>query len=147
MKEDVLIRMGEDKDLEEVLFLDNKIFPQNKVSRNKLKKRVENNLVVVAEIGSEIAAFSFYKPQNKNSWLMGKVAVSEKHRRKGVGTKLFDFVLKRARQNGINKLIYRVRRDNKKAIKMYKRRGAIIAKEIKSFYRDGQSAYQMEEKI
>lgn len=147
MRENIDIRIADIKDLNEVILLDNEIFSDNKASKNRLKKRIKSELVIVVEIDKEVVGFLFYKKKGKDSWLMGKVAVSKNYRRKGIGSKLFNYAVKKAKKEGVEKFIYRVRTNNKQAIKMYKQRGAYVTEEIKDFYRDGQSAYQMEERI
>jgi ribosomal protein S18 acetylase RimI-like enzyme len=149
MKKNIKIRVAEPQDSEGILILDNKVFPNNKAGLGKINKRIEDQLIFVAELDNNVLGFLFYKSAEKRekAWIMSKIAVDEKYRRMGIGSNLFEFAAKRAKKKGIEIFIYRVRVDNRKVIKMYRERGAKITEEIEGFYRDNQNAYQMEENI
>ncbi len=72
------------------------------------------------------------KPANNMNSYIATIAVSEKHRGKGVGTMILEFAQHLAIEKGFNGLTLYVTTDNAGAIRVYERFGFSILKEEKS---------------
>lgn len=53
------------------------------------------------------------------------IIINKNHRNKGYGEKLLNYVIKDIKNNGFNKLSLNVNKYNKKAIKLYKKKGFV----------------------
>lgn len=87
----------------------------------------------VAEIAGNIVGMALYYV--KYSTWKGKaiylddIIVTEKHRRSGIGAKLFEEVVKTAKQMGVRKIDWQVLHWNEPAINFYKKYNTIFSKE------------------
>ncbi|MCS7116792.1 MAG: ribosomal protein S18-alanine N-acetyltransferase [Nitrososphaerota archaeon] len=74
--------------------------------------------------------------------LIISLAVDERWRRKGVGTKLLEMALQHL-SNRVKRVELQVRVSNESAIQFYRRFGFRIKKRIERYYLDGEDAYLM----
>ena len=100
-------------------------FPMlNEIFRNKKEKiflAVENNLIV---------GYIAIREENKEVEIT-LLAVLKKYQRKGIGRKLLEYVLKLARKKKFKQVILEVRKDNSRAIKLYKKFDFVVVKSRK----------------
>jgi len=71
------------------------------------------------------------------------IAVIEQHRGKGVGTRMIERTLERARSDSSKECYLEVRITNIQAIELYKRLGFRVVSTLSGYYKDGESAYTM----
>lgn len=69
--------------------------------------------------GEALVGFGFLKFQDDLAWI-AKVAVAEAHRRQGIGRRLMELMIERAREEGKNQCILYVEQDNNGAIELYR---------------------------
>jgi|SRR6185312_2435035 len=87
----------------------------------------------VAEIDGNVVGMALY--YIKYSTWKGKaiylddIIVTEKHRRSGIGGKLFEEVVKAAKQIGVRKIDWQVLHWNEPAIQFYKKYNTVFSKE------------------
>ena len=86
---------------------------------------------LVAEIGGKIIGMALYYPKY-STWkgrcfFLEDLIVSKDYRNQGVGTKLFETLIKMGRKNGINRLMWQVLDWNQSAINFYKKFDATIS--------------------
>ncbi|MEP6918936.1 MAG: ribosomal protein S18-alanine N-acetyltransferase [Acidobacteriota bacterium] len=62
------------------------------------------------------------------------LAVDAAHRRRGIATKLVDFVLGQGRASGMQRATLDVRRSNEAALRMYRRLGFVVTAVRKNYY-------------
>jgi ribosomal protein S18 acetylase RimI-like enzyme len=82
----------------------------------------------VYEDGNKIVGFisllnyrSIY--HKKGTTQINELIVSKENRKKGIGKELLGYAIKRAKENGMDEIEVGVMKENKKAIKFYKRNG------------------------
>lgn len=97
----------------------------------------------VAEKENEVVGYIIGRPIEKIGEIIS-LAVKPKERKKGIGKALIEFLLKKFKEIGIEKIFLHVRTKNKIAIYLYKKLNFKIQKEIKNYYKNGDSAYLME---
>ncbi|GAB5371232.1 hypothetical protein AAMO2058_001561800 [Amorphochlora amoebiformis] len=112
--------------------------------RGSLQGEIESESVVLAEgTEGEIVAFMVL-------WLVldqleiGNLFVSPRHRRKGVGGKLLDHIIKDGRTQGAKKIILEVRESNVAARNLYSRAGFGEAGRREKYYGGVEAAILME---
>ena len=69
-----------------------------------------------------------------DEWEIARIAVSPDDRRKGIGQKLFDFMMDVCKEKGMARLLLDVREFNLPAINFYKKNGFVIDGIRKNFY-------------
>lgn len=75
------------------------------------------------------------------------VAIKPGWRKKGIGTKLVNFLINNLQKKGIKSVFLHVREKNKVAISFYKKLGFKIFKKIKNYYSNDDDALLMEKKL
>jgi ribosomal-protein-alanine N-acetyltransferase len=75
------------------------------------------------------------------------LAVDEKKRRQGIGTKLLKAFIKRCIIEGFKSITLEVRTSNEAAIGFYARFGFNIINKLPAFYTDGEDGLQMWKKL
>jgi ribosomal protein S18 acetylase RimI-like enzyme len=102
-------------------------------SDESLREQMEkqHHRYVLAKEGEEFAAYLSYEPncENTGKTKIHKIYILPSHQRKGIGKRLFDFVLSQAHENGEKAVYLNVNKNNRNAIAFYQRMG---------FYRAGE---------
>jgi|CZCB01.1.fsa_nt_gi ribosomal protein S18 acetylase RimI-like enzyme len=102
-------------------------------SDESLREQMEkqHHRYVLAKEGEEFVAYLSYEPncENTGKTKIHKIYILPSHQRKGIGKRLFDFVLTQARETGEKAVYLNVNKNNKNAIAFYQRMG---------FYRAGE---------
>ncbi len=120
---EVRIRVLRESDLPVVLEIENEAYsvPWSESTFRSLLMRTDTDLVA-AECEGELAGYAvcwFIVDQGE----LGNVAVSSMWRRQGVGEKLVEAVLERARRRSAREVFLEVRRTNLTAQRLYRRLG------------------------
>lgn len=127
----MVIRPSEKKDLlvcEKLLHLPDFRFADGKYPDVEfLEKYLDDDYFLVVEIDEKIIGCIFGEPIKANGVFIWYFVVEEKHRNKGIGTKLFSEFEKRSRKNGI-KWFNLYANSNKKTINFYSKNGLYIGK-------------------
>lgn len=83
----------------------------------------------------------YYPSKKSDNILIYSLGVSEEHRGKGIAQKLLAAVLKVATEDAC--VYLNVRPSNAAAMHIYEKAGFTIDAEVKSYYNDGESCYDM----
>ncbi len=102
-------------------------------SDESLREQMEkqHHRYVLAKEGEEFVAYLSYEPncENTGKTKIHKIYILPSHQRKGIGKRLFDFVLTQARENGEKAVYLNVNKNNRNAIAFYQRLGFYRARE------------------
>ena len=127
VNKDLKIKPYSEKDEQGVVALWHEAFPDNSpwnVPENDIKRKlnVQRELFLVAEIKEEIIGTAMAGFDGHRGWVY-YVAVSKKHRRRGIGKALMQRVEKGLIDIGCSKLNLQVRASNNEVVEFYKRLG------------------------
>jgi [ribosomal protein S18]-alanine N-acetyltransferase len=108
---------------------------------------------LVAELGDEVVAYIMCRTEYglsliKRFGLARKghvisIATIEKHRGKGIGTKLISLAMNALKASNSKECYLEVRVTNEEAIVLYKKLGFDVMSTLQGYYKDGESAYLM----
>ncbi|MBW3019028.1 GNAT family N-acetyltransferase [Candidatus Woesearchaeota archaeon] len=105
-------------------------WPLSKAGARYFSDRIKNAFAVVAEEDGQIIGYSVggldQAETYRNVGVLGIVEntyVQPQHRRKGIGTKLFEEFLKWCKKKGVTRIRRIASAENKDAIKLYRRQG------------------------
>ncbi|MCD6461722.1 MAG: GNAT family N-acetyltransferase [Thermoplasmata archaeon] len=97
---------------------------------------------IVACYGDEIVGFAL--AVREEGWLrILMLSVSERWRRKGIGSALLEEITSRFRGKGLKGITLEVRVSNHEAISFYHKRGFATVELLHGYYTDGGPAYRM----
>ncbi|MBR5913311.1 MAG: ribosomal protein S18-alanine N-acetyltransferase [Selenomonadaceae bacterium] len=102
----------------------------------------DDSIAIVGEIDGQIVAYACV-------WIsfdeadVANIAVDEPFRGQGIGTKLFEEIIRRVKLIGIKAMTLEVRPSNSAAIKLYENFGLHIVGRRKGYYEDGEDALIM----
>ena len=127
VNKDLKIKPYSEKDEQGVVALWHEAFPDNSpwnVPQNDIKRKlnIQRELFLVAEIEDEIVGTAMAGFDGHRGWVY-YVAVSKKHRRRGIGKALMQRVEKGLIDIGCSKLNLQVRASNKEVVEFYKNLG------------------------
>jgi ribosomal-protein-alanine N-acetyltransferase len=135
MSKDYSIQLFEEKDLDDVV----KINPKTFVVANQVGKGVIGYIMGRIETGfSELKRFSLTRKGHVVS-----IAVLPESRNKGVASSLLNKALEGFREYKVSEIFLEVRESNKIAIDLYQKFGFNVSRQVKGYYRDGETAYIM----
>ncbi len=155
MKKDYSIQLFEEKNLDEVVKINWTCLPENYdqsfflslfnhypkifVVANQAEKGVIGYIMGRVETGfSELKRFSLTRKGHIVS-----IAVLPENRNKGVASSLLEKALEGYREYQVSEIYLEVRESNKIAIDLYKKFGFNISRQVKGYYRDGETSYVM----
>jgi ribosomal protein S18 acetylase RimI-like enzyme len=72
----------------------------------------------------------FFSARIENSWFLDSLGVDASCRKLGIGDRLLKMTIHRAREKGFNSMSLLVFADNKKATRLYRKNGFIIAEKV-----------------
>ena len=102
----------------------------------------KDSISIVAELDGQIVAYACV-------WIsfdeadVANIAVDEKFRGLGIGTKLFAEIIRQVKLRGVNAITLEVRVSNTAAIKLYENFGLRSVGKRKGYYEDGEDALIM----
>jgi len=100
--------------------------------------------VLVAEADSTVVGYAIVWFENHDSHILN-IAVSPDFRKRGVGNRIVDEVVKRSREKNCRRLYLEVRRRNRRARDFYLGRGFTVKKMVEGYYQEnGEDALVLE---
>ena len=155
LKESILVRNPGIEDLEDIVHINRVCLPENYPVAYfiELIKSWKNTSCVV-ELDDKVVGYILmriegvsstpWKPKNKKKGHIISVAVLPEARRRGLGTKMMEFVLERAREiDLLTEITLEVRQSNLGAINLYRRLEFVSHKILSGYYSDGEDAVLM----
>ncbi len=140
-----MIRTLEEKDLEQVLAIEQSVFTSPWPMREFLYELHENpfsNLIVMEEEGTIVGYCDYWILYEQAQ--IADIAVMTTYQRKGFAQQLMDYVVRMVEEQGCENISLEVRVSNTKAIRFYEKNGFITVNTRKDYYPDThEDAYLM----
>ncbi|WP_372774884.1 GNAT family N-acetyltransferase [Mangrovibacterium sp.] len=137
-------------DLKEVFELEQLSFNAEAFSKRQLRYlmlKAKSDFLVTRENG-EISSFMILlKKKNSSGMRVYSLAVSAKHRGKGIAQSMLDEALRRAASSGYKFLTLEVSEHNEAAVKLYLKQGFEVFGERRAYYKDGSKALLMRKSV
>lgn len=113
---------------EQIAYMMNWMYSEESLLEQMQQK---NHRYVLAKEGENFVAYLSYEHncENTRKTKIHKIYILPSHQRKGIGKRLFDFVLSQAHENGEKAVYLNVNKNNQNAIDFYQRMGFYRAKE------------------
>lgn len=128
----ILYRYAENKDVFDILSLDDENFSNNFDEKFYLEY-IKNQRVIVAENQKNIVGYILFN-QILDEAEIYKIVVSKNFRNKQIAFKIIEFLLDELKKNDVKKIFLEVRKSNIPAISLYKKCGFINIREIIDYY-------------
>ena len=128
----ILYRYAENKDVFDILSLDEENFSNNFDEKFYLEY-IKNQRVVVTENENIIVGYVLFN-QILDEAEIYKIVVSKNFRKKQIAFKIMEFLLNELKKNNVKKIFLEVRKSNIPAISLYKKCGFINIREIIDYY-------------
>ena len=130
----IIIRLAEEKDIKAIADIEAECFTTPE-TENSVRSVIENSVyeAFVAEEDNEIVGHTITMSAVGDMDILS-VAVRPSCRRKGIGRKLMDNLIRKACENNINDVFLEVRKSNVAAIYLYEKTGFEKIGERKNFY-------------
>ena len=128
----ILHRYAENKDVFDILSMDEKYFSNNFDEKFYLEY-IKNQRVIVAENEKHIVGYILFN-QILDEAEIYKIVVLKDFRKKQIAFKIFEFLLNELKKNNVKKIFLEVRKNNIPAINLYKKCGFINIREIVDYY-------------
>ncbi len=154
MESPISIRQAELGDINDIIRINRLCLPENYSFDFFYRIISENSFgCVVAEIDEKIQGYVLSRTERPLSSFIGiqsikghiiSIAVLPQYRRNRLGTKMMKYIMNKQIEHKIETVYLEVRVSNIAAIEMYKNLGYSIKKELRDYYRDGESAFHME---
>jgi [ribosomal protein S18]-alanine N-acetyltransferase len=132
----IRIRKAEPGDIESILRIENREFPDPWRKKYFIDETTHHlsYFYVAEEIDSKtVAGYIIFWIIEETSELH-KIAVSSEYKGKGIGKRLFHFMLETAKTKKVEELFLEVRKSNTAAITLYESFGFILIDERKDYY-------------
>ena len=133
----IKIRLGSEKDTEEILKIENSLFEEDSWSRNMIfseLKKGNNKKTFLVEKNQQLIAYIMIRFSDYEYQILN-LAVSKPEQRKGIGFCLLIFFLKKIPIN--SSVFLEVKESNFPAISLYNKVGFIKQYVRKRYYTDG----------
>ena len=128
----ILYRYAENKDVFDILSLDNENFSNNFKEAFYLEY-IKNQRVIVAEKEKNVIGYILFN-QILDEAEIYKIVVSKDFRKKQIAFKIMEFFQDELKKNDVKKIFLEVRKNNILAINLYKKCGFIEIREIVDYY-------------
>lgn len=128
----ILYRYAENKDVFDILSLDNENFSNNFKEAFYLEY-IKNQRVIVAEKEKNVIGYILFN-QILDEAEIYKIVVLKEFRKKQIAFKIFEFLLNELKKINVKKIFLEVRKTNIPAINLYKKCGFINIREIGDYY-------------
>ena len=128
----ILYRYAENKDVFDILSLDNENFSNNFDEAFYLEY-IQNQRVIVAEKEKNVIGYILFN-QILDEAEIYKIVVSKDFRKKQIAFKIMEFFQDELKKNDVKKIFLEVRKNNILAINLYKKCGFIDIREIVDYY-------------
>lgn len=144
------LRKAIDADLEDLLKLELRCFPGDRLSRRSFKRFLKagpHELAVIEDAG-QIIGYSLLLYRTGTSLArLYSIATNPEYRGRGLASRLLHDAHQRARQAGCVFLRLEVREDNDAAIALYRREGYLCFDTVENYYEDGCNALRFEKRL
>ena len=139
-----MIRQMQEKDLDEIILIENELFTSPRNKEQFLYEINENEFSrsFVLEINNEVIAYGMMWFLFENADITN-IAVKKKYQKQGYGLKMLKHLIKEAINNNCEFIHLEVRINNKEAINLYNKMGFETVRIRKHYYEDGSDAYDM----
>ncbi len=128
----ILYRYAENKDVFDILSLDNENFSNNFKEAFYLEY-IKNQRVILAEKEENVIGYVIFN-QILDEAEIYKIVVLKELRKKQIAFKIIEFLLNELKKNNVKKIFLEVRKNNISAINLYKKCGFINIREIVDYY-------------
>ncbi len=146
----MIIKDVTNKDIEEISYLEEKIFGIDAFSTDLLKKLLNNKLLFIKLVNEteKILGFSISIEGSKNQANIINFLIIEEYQHQGLGSFLLKRTLKEIKnKNKFKSIILNVKIDNDVAIHLYEKYGFKVIKIIDNYYESGASSNLMKLKL
>lgn len=128
------LELADQSSIKRVAELEREIFP-DAWSEKEIEStiRQKHAFCAVAKDEDEIMGY-FLCYFVLDEWEIARIAVSQDARRKGIGQKLFDYMLNVCEKKGMERILLDVRKSNLPAIHFYEKNGFVTDGIRKNFY-------------
>lgn len=144
------IRQAQSQDLEQLIRLEELCFNEESFSRQQIRylaTRAKADFLLTEEAGEITAFIVLLKRKNSSALRIYSLAVSPRHRGKGLARLLLAEAGKRARNNGFRYLTLEVSAFNEPAVCLYKQHGFEVFGERPAYYKNGSKALLMRKRV
>ncbi len=140
-----MIRLMDKNDLEQIIELENELFPENPWPESQFLYELNENpyaYIYVIEQEDKIVGYA-------DLWIiyeqaqLANIAVASHMQGNGLGRQLMNQCVQHAIQENCENLTLEVRVSNQKAISLYEKSGFISVSIRKNYYENGEDAYLM----
>ena len=141
-----LIRPATVQDLDDLVRLEECLFPLDSFSRSQLRHlltRAHATTLVVAEQGQVCGSAVVAWRRNSRVGRLFSIAVAPPRQGRGLGSQLLAACEEEARRRDCRQLRLEVRADNAQAIGLYEGRGYRVLKTVPGYYPDGTDGVRM----
>ena len=128
----ILYRYAENKDVSDILSLDNENFSNNFKEAFYLEY-IKNQRVIVAEKEENVIGYILFN-QILDEAEIYKIVVLKDFRKKQIAFKIIEFLLNELKKSDVKKIFLEVRKSNIPAINLYKKCEFIDIREIVDYY-------------
>ena len=128
----IIYRYAENKDVFDILSLDNENFSNNFDEAFYLEY-IQNQRVIIAEKEKNVIGYILFN-QILDEAEIYKIVVSKDFRKKQIAFKIMEFFQDELKKNDVKKIFLEVRKNNILAINLYKKCGFIEIREIVDYY-------------
>lgn len=128
----ILYRYAENKDVFDILSLDNENFSNNFKEAFYLEY-IKNQRVIVAEKEENVIGYVIFN-QILDEAEIYKIVVLKELRKKQIAFKIIEFLLNELKKSDVKKIFLEVRKSNIPAINLYKKCEFIDIREIVDYY-------------
>ncbi len=135
MESNILIRFMEEKDLPQVLEIENASFSKPWSYNDFLGSLNKPNIYVVAAIQDEIAGYcGLWGVVGEGQ--INNVAVAKKYRNQGIAFAMLNRLIDLGREQGLGEYTLEVRKSNESAIRVYQKLGFLSEGLRKNYYEE-----------
>jgi len=144
------IRPMQHSDLSVVLEIEQQLFPTDSWTKElflgELAEVPTTRSVVVLEENNEVIGYAALRFIGREGDI-NTIAIAPAHQRKGLGSKLLNWLMETAKELGVRQLFLDVRADNLAAIEMYKATGFERIDIRRNYYDHSVDAHVMRKKL
>ncbi|MBV8818013.1 MAG: GNAT family N-acetyltransferase [Acidobacteriaceae bacterium] len=135
------------KNLRRILQIESESFPADEWPRDLFIQYADScPLFLVAKVGRVIAGYAITSVRDKRAELLS-LAVSRRFRRQGIAAQMLRFTIQRLRAGGVRFMMLMVRRNNVRAIDLYRRFRFVRVRTVAGYYEDGETAWRMKKTL
>ena len=116
------LRKMEYRDVDEVMRIENRIYPYPWSAGNFIDSLDSGYLCMVAEVDDAMVGYAVLMPSVDEAHLL-TIGLASEHQRKGMGEEVLARMNAMARNSGINRIILEVRPSNTPALSLYRKCG------------------------